>query len=68
MILQTIKCSVKGCKVEHTEEHFNQGFPRWGSVHGITDPETMEETAHVCPNHKKDIMSILNGGDSHDMG
>ena len=51
MILQTIKCSVLGCENEYTEVKFNSGFPGWGSVHGISNPDTGEEVAHICPDH-----------------
>lgn len=61
MILQTIKCSVKGCLHTHTEEKPNTGFPGWGDVGGIVNKETGEERPHLCPDHLMIVKSIING-------
>jgi hypothetical protein len=61
MILQTIHCSVKGCLHTLTEKHQNTGFKGWGHVIGIMDDETLEDRAHLCPDHLSIVKSILNG-------
>jgi len=63
MIINTIKCTVKGCTEEHTEEIFNTGHPGWGSVAGRQNPETQEDTAHLCPKHLDIVFSLIEHGD-----
>jgi len=63
MIINTIKCSVSGCKVEHTEESFNVGHPGWGSVLGRRDNDTGEESAHLCPKHLDVVFTLVKQGD-----
>ena len=63
MILQTIHCSVKGCKNNYTEKQFNEGFPGWGDVRGLRDDQTNEDLAHLCPEHLQPVRRILNGLD-----
>jgi len=64
----TIKCDVRGCEAEHTEEFFNQGHPGWGHIAGIYDDTTGSDRAHLCPAHLKEIMKRLNREADNDMG
>lgn len=62
MILQTIYCSVDGCKKSHKEEKPNAGFPNWGHVVGVQNAETGETIAHLCPSHLGMASTMLSGG------
>jgi hypothetical protein len=62
MIINTIKCSVKGCTEDHTEDTFNQGHAGWGSVAGRQNPETQEDTAHLCPKHLDMVFALIELG------
>lgn len=61
MILRTIKCNISGCNAVYTEAGFNAGFPGWGSISGICDPDTGADQAHLCPYHLNAVIKILNG-------
>ncbi len=61
MILKTINCSVKDCLHAFTETKPNTGFSGWGHIGGITNNETGEDQAHLCPDHLLIVKSILNG-------
>jgi len=63
MIINTIKCSVKGCIEQHTENTFNQGHVGWGSVAGRQNPDTQEDVAHLCPKHLGMIFTLIEHGD-----
>ena len=66
--LRQLKCDVKGCSNEHTEEHFNQGHPGWGHVAGLVSDKNGENLAHLCPEHLEMVKNLLNGGWGHDLG
>ena len=61
MILGTIYCDMPGCDASYTEADDSQGFPGWGHVVGLVDPETGREQAHICPECKIKVAQILNG-------
>jgi hypothetical protein len=61
MILRTVKCDVDGCNVEYSEQHFNQGFPGWGSISGLQDENGHNRTAYICPEHLQKAKDLLNG-------
>lgn len=56
MRLTTIKCSVIGCDEEYTEAAPGAGFPNWGAIHGVHNPETGEDFADLCPTHRAMIV------------
>ena len=62
MILQTIHCSVKGCKNTYTEKEYNEGFFGWGHIAGLRDDRTGETIGHLCPEHLQIVERILNNG------
>ena len=63
MIINTIKCSVKGCTETHTEDTYNQGHKGWGSVAGRANSDTGEEVAHLCPTHLGMVFSLIEHGE-----
>lgn len=66
-ILRTIQCNF--CPAVFKEEGYNKGFPGWGHVSGLYNPETGEDTAHYCPECKKKISDLLNKKEStNDLG
>lgn len=68
MIIRTIYCDMKGCSACCVEKAENSGFPGWGHIVGLINDKTGQETAHVCPECKKRMASILNGEDKNDLG
>lgn len=47
MIKRTIVCSI--CNASYTEKEANEGFPKWGAIHGISLNGI--DNPHVCPQH-----------------
>lgn len=58
MILRTIQCSL--CDVNETEKTQDAGWPGWGVVSGLRNPETGETEAHLCPQHMEKLKDFLN--------
>jgi len=62
MILRTIFCNREGCNNSMIEKAFNLGFPSWGHIQGIMNPDTGEDVAHLCPECMLKIKEYLNNG------
>ena len=62
MEIRKIKCDVAGCENEYEEQQYNEGFPGWGHVGGIRNPDTGQDLAHICPEHKAKIIKLLMEG------
>ena len=61
MQLRTITCDVAGCSNQYTESVDGAGFPGWGQVSGLRNPETGATEAHLCPVHLLAVAEILKG-------
>ena len=67
MMLRELTCDRHGCKNRIRETNENYGFPNWGHVGGLSDPETGADMAYICPYCKREIARWLNG-DTDDLG
>ena len=61
MIEKTVHC--EKCKKTLTVIGDNTGYPGWGHIAGLYNPDTGEEMAHVCPECKEMLRQWLNGGE-----
>lgn len=57
-IIRTIICNT--CGKQQMETKFNIGFPGWGHIAGLMNPDTGEDTAHLCPDCMIKIKEKLN--------
>lgn len=62
MEIRKVTCDVKDCCEEYQEEKYGAGFPGWGSINGLQNPDTGQSIAHLCPRHLIIISKSLNGG------
>ena len=72
MLLREIQCGVLGCTEKFMEEFYNQGFPQWIDINGLTAKIQMEngktivmDKFFICPKHRAIIEKLLHSGLDH---
>jgi len=59
-ITRKVKCDSDKCTEFFEEALMGLGFPGWGTIAGVENPETGASEMYLCPHHLQQLLKKLN--------